>query len=157
MQDNLTKEDIKWIVTKVGREGAIYALEKSTKISSQKLSSLAKDMDLKLPKKITKKKIAEVIVRYIDKRIDKSIDELKLMSKEELISYFQAVECDQEELFEMLEQIDFKAKAKSKRALIEYAAIQIQSLGGFERLSGQEEKREPNQPNSADAKSSAAD
>ena len=55
MQDNLTKKDIKWIVTKVGREGAICALEKSTKISVQKLSSLAKDLDLNVAKKIAKK------------------------------------------------------------------------------------------------------
>ena len=79
------------------------------------------------------------------------------MSKDELIGYFQAVECDQEELFEMQDKIDFKAKTKSKRALIEYAAIQIQSLGIFERLLGQDGKREPNQANSADAKSRAAD
>jgi hypothetical protein len=64
------------------------------------------------------------------------------MNKEELVNYFQTSECDQEELFEILEKIDLKAKAKSRRALIEYAAIQIQSLGVFERLSGQDEKKD---------------
>ena len=67
------------------------------------------------------------------------------MTKEELIDYFHNVECDQEELLELLETIDFKAKAMSKRALIEYAAIQIQGLGIFERISDPEEKKKPKQ------------
>jgi hypothetical protein len=142
MQNNITKDDIKLIVTKVGREGAMFALEKSTKISIQELSALAKDLDLSIAKNKTKKRLSEIIVKHIDKRINKTVDELKLMNKEELVNYFQTSECDQEELFEILEKIDLKAKAKSRRALIEYAAIQIQSLGVFERLSGQDEKKD---------------
>jgi len=57
------------------------------------------------------------------------------MSKEELIAYFQEVDCEQEDLLELLSTIDLKAQVKSKSALIEFAAIQIQSLGVFERLS----------------------
>ena len=157
MSDIIKKDDVKKIVTVVGREGAICALEKSTKITIQELSSLARELDINIAKKSTKKKLSEIIVRHIDKRINKSIDELKSMTKEGLIDYFNDIGCDQEELFELLEKIDFKAKAKSKRALIEYAAIQIQSLGLFERISDPDEKKEPNQANAADAKSRAAD
>ena len=145
MSSILKKDDVKKIVTLVGREGAICALEKSTKITMQELILLARELDLNITKKATKKKLAEQIIRHIDKRIDKSIDELKTMTKEALIDYFNDVECDQEEIFEILEKIDFKAKAKSKRALIEYAAIQIQSLGVFERISDPDKKKKPNE------------
>lgn len=145
MTDIINKDDLKKIVSLVGREGAICALEKSTKITMQELSLLTKNLNISIVKKPTKKKLSEQIVRYIDKRINKSIDELKSMTKEELIDYFHNVECDQEELLELLETIDFKAKAKSKRALIEYAAIQIQGLGIFERISDPEEKKKPKQ------------
>lgn len=57
------------------------------------------------------------------------------MSKEDLITYFNEVDCEQEDLLELLSTIDLKAQVKSKSALIEFAAIQIQSLGIFERLS----------------------
>ena len=145
MPDIIKKDDVKKIVALVGREGTICALEKSTKITMQELLLLARELQINIAKKSTKKKLSEQIVRYIDKRINKSIDELKSMTKEALIDYFHNVECDQEELFELLEKIDFKAKAKSKRALIEYAAIQIQSLGVFERISDPDEKKKPNE------------
>jgi hypothetical protein len=142
MTENLNIDSLKKLVALIGRDGAICGLEKSKKIDVQKLLSLAKELGISTTKKPTKKKLSEQIVRLIDKRINKSIDELKSMDKEELVSYFQSVDCDQEELLDFLESIEFKAKAKSKRALIEYAAIQIQGLGIYERIADTQENDE---------------
>jgi len=95
---------------------------------------MAHSLSLKVTSRDSKGKIAAQIVRQLDKRITKSIDELKAMSKEEIIQYFEKIECDQDELVELLSSIDLRSRAKSRRAILEFAAIQISSLGVFERL-----------------------
>jgi len=127
-------EDVKTIVAIVGREGAISALSNSRQISSRDIADVANSLGLKVSSKDTKAKIATQIIRHVDKRITKSIDQLKAMSKEEIIQYFEQVECDQDELIELLSTIDLRSRAKSRRATLEFAAIQISSLGIFERL-----------------------
>lgn len=135
MHDSLSIDDIKALVDIVGRQGAIAALEVGTKHKLQQLSDFAKRNGIDIGQKATKKIVSSAIVRYVDRRIQKSLDELKKMSKEDLITYFNEVDCEQEDLLELLSTIDLKAQVKSKSALIEFAAIQIQSLGIFERLS----------------------
>lgn len=135
MQDSLSIDDIKVLVSIVGRQGAIAALESGTKHKLQQLTEFARTNSISVDKKPTKKSLSSAIVRHVDKRIQKPLDELKKMSKEELVAYFKEVDCDQSDLLDLLSTIDLKAQVKSKSALMEFAAIQIQSLGVFERLS----------------------
>lgn len=146
MGEMFSANEIKTLVKIVGREGAIAALEQGTKYKLQDLLAFAKKNNINPGKNPTKKSIASTIVRHIDRRIQKSLDELKKMSKEELVVYFNEIECDQKEILELLESIDLKSKVKSKNALIEFAAIQIQSLGVFERLSFGNSKTGHEQP-----------
>ena len=138
---SLLKSDIKQIVDLVGREGAIFALEKSKKINTKALFDLALSIGLNPKTKDSKKNISTQIVQEVDKRIAKSLDELKEMSKDDLIFYFEKLECHQDELIELLKNIDLKAQVKTNKALIEFAAAQISSLGIFERLSNHDGKR----------------
>lgn len=138
---SLLKSDIKQIVAIVGREGAIFALEKSKKVNTKILIDLARSIGLSPKTKDSKKNISTQIVQEVDKQIDKSLDELKEMSKDDLIFYFEKVECHQDELIELLKNIDLKAQVKTNKALIEFAAMQISSLGIFERLSNHEVKK----------------
>ena len=130
----MSKDDVKSLVAIVGREGAISALEGSKRISSKDLAEIANSLGLKVRGKDSKARIAIEIVRHVDRRITKPLDELKAMSKDEMIQYFEQVECDQDELLELLSSIDLRSRAKSRRAMLEFAAIQISSLGIFERL-----------------------
>ena len=132
------KNDIKQIVDLVGRDGAIFALEKSKKINTKALIDLARSIGLSPKAKDSKRNVSIQIVQNVDKRIGKSLDELKGMSKDDLILYFEKVECHQDELIELLKNIDLKAQVKTNKALFEFASMQISSLGIFERLSNHE-------------------
>lgn len=144
MQNPLSIEDINMLISIVGRQGAIAALEVGTKYNLQQLHDFAKIHGIDVGRKPTKKTISSGIVIHIDKRIRKSLDEMKKMSKDELINYFKEVDCDQTDLIDLLSTIDLKAQVKTKSALIEFAAIQIQSLGVFERLSSGMKNEEKN-------------
>jgi len=130
----ISNEDVKHLVAIAGREGAICALEGSRQISTQDLTSMANSLGLKIKSKDSKRTIATEIVRHLDRRITKTLDELKTMSKDEIIQYFEQVGCDQDELVDLLKGIDLRSRARSRRAMLEFAAIQISSLGIFERL-----------------------
>ena len=130
----LSREQINRIVAIVGRDGAIAALRGSTRLTVQDLLRTASSLGLKVTTKDTKGEIAAKLVRYVDRPIDKSVDELKALSKDEIIQYFRQIECDQDELIELLSGIDLKSRARSKEALSEFAAGQLSSLGIFERL-----------------------
>ncbi len=138
---SLLKSDIKQIVDLVGREGAMFALEKSKKINTKALIDLARSIGLNPKTKDSKKNISTQIVQEVDKRIGKSLNELKEMSKDDLILYFEKLECHQDEVIELLKNIDLKSQVKTNKALIEFAAVQISSLGIFERLSNHEGKK----------------
>jgi len=142
----ISKDNIKVVLDIVGREGAVSALEKSKKVNIKDLIELARSIGLSPKSKESKKSISTQIIHYIDMRINKSLDELKAMSKEDLLQYFMQVECHQDELIEFLKSIDLKARVKSRKALMEFAAIQISSLGIFERLSNHERKELSEKP-----------
>ena len=130
----ISRENVASIVADVGREGAISALSNSRQVNNQNLAELASSLGLKVSSKDTKGNVASQIVQYVDRRITKPLDELKTMSKDDLILYFEQVECDQDELVELLSSIDLRLRPKSRRAILEFAAIQISSLGIFERV-----------------------
>ena len=133
---SLSVDDIKTLVQLVGRDGAVAALVGSKTITQRVLSGLGKHAGIEMRAKDSKKELAQRLVRHIDRRIDKTVDELKGMTKEGIARYLEQTECDSEELLEFLENIDIAARTSfSRKALIEFAAIQISSLGVFERLS----------------------
>lgn len=132
--NHISGKDVEHIVTIVGREGAISALSNSRKIGVDDLVGLAHALRLKAGSRDGKGKIATLIVRHVDRRIDKTLDELKAMAKDEIVGYFEHVRCEQDEIVELLESIDLRARASSRRALLEFAAAQISNLGIFERL-----------------------
>ncbi len=132
---NLSLDKIKTLVDIVGRDGAVQALFKSTKITNNDLLELAKSVDFKTEPKASKQNLSEKLVRFADRRIMKTIDDMKTMSKDEILVYLESTECDSEDIINLLSSIDLAAKAKlSKKATIEFAAIQISSLGIFERI-----------------------
>lgn len=136
VQYDITGETVTELVHLVGRTGAIAALVSSDQIRSSHLVDLAKHLGLNPGTKAPKKNVADLIVRHVDRRIDKSLDELLAMSREEISGYLAGIQCDPGEILELLEQINLKAQAKKSRsALIEFAAIQISSLGIYQRLS----------------------
>ena len=84
----LSGDQIKAIVTIVGKDGAVAALRASTQITIQDLLKTSNSLGLKVSTKHTKEKMAAQLVRHLDRRIDKSVDELKTLSKDEIIQYF---------------------------------------------------------------------
>jgi len=136
----ISSEDVKSLVGMVGREGAICALDGSRQISVQDLTEMAISLGIKTKAKDSKRVIVTEIVRYLDKRITKTLDELKIMSKDDIIQYLEQIECDQDELVDLLNSIDLRSRARSRQAMLEFAAIQISSLGIFERLTDRHDK-----------------
>lgn len=138
---NISRDDVRRMLDMVGREGTVAALEKSRKLNAKKLLELSRSLGLKIGNRDSKRVLASRIVQNIDKRITKSLDDLKTMPKDELIKYFEETGCHQDELIELLSGIGLKARSRSRRALIEFAAVQINSLGIFERLSDRNGKK----------------
>lgn len=133
---HVTARDVQTLVSLVGRSGATEALACSDVILATQLRELATDVGLRVGRREPKKDIADRIVRRVDQRITKSLEELQTMTKQEISSYLHDVGCDTDEIIELLQQIDLKTQAKrSREALIEFAAVQISSLGVFQRLS----------------------
>ena len=130
----IAADDIKTLVEIVGRQGACAALSRSDKISAEELFKTAEGLGISIPKRTKKSEVAIAIVKHVDRRIDKSLDELKEMSRQEILQYFSDVNPDAEEVVELLKSIDIKARARSRKGLLEFAAIQISSLGVFERI-----------------------
>ncbi len=138
---NILRDDIRRVLNMVGREGTVAAFEKSRKLNVKELLKLSRSLGLKTGSRDSKRVLASKIVQNIDRRINKSLDELKTMSKDELITYFDETGCHQDELIELLNGIDMKARSRSRRAIIEFAAVQINSFGIFERLSDRNDKK----------------
>ncbi len=130
----ITDEQIRSLIDMVGRDGAIAALTSTRSFSAKDLLDQARRLGINASSRGSKRETARAIVRQVDKRINKTLQELKRMSKDEIVRYFEDIGCDEDELIELLTSIDFKARARSRKALLEFAAIQISSLGIFERL-----------------------
>ena len=131
---SISQEDLKTLTSIVGREGAIAALASSKTVSQDDLIELCKALGLPTKSKDSRSKVAQLLIRHIDRRIDKDLDVLKKMSKEQLLEYFDTVQCDPGELIDLLKSIDIESRVKSRKAIKEFAAIQISSLGIFERI-----------------------
>jgi len=132
----LERSDIESLISLVGRRGAIAAIAESDKYPVHVLTDFAISLGIEAKAKMSKKMIASKIVHNIDPRIRKTIDELKNMSREEISAYLKRVKCDTQEIIELLDSIELKARSRASHdELIDFAAIQINSLGIFERMS----------------------
>ena len=138
---DLTASDVRSIISIVGRAGAIEALAGSDVVLGAQLQKLASELSLDVEKRASKRVLANKIIRWVDRKIEKSLEELQSMSRQEISNYLTEVDCDSDEILQLLSHIDLQVKAKkSREALIEFAAVQISSLGLFQRLS--ENKKE---------------
>ena len=131
----MTRDDVANMVSMVGRSGTVHALVGSRMVKVEHLKRLAKSLNLKLTG-ASKKELAGKIVRRVDRRISKPLDELQVMNQQELFAYLNGTNCDAEDLKELLRKADLPIQgSKSRKDLLKFAAIQISSLGMFDRLS----------------------
>ena len=127
--------DVATLVSLVGRTGAIQALACSEVVKADDLRCFAKTLNLPITSKTAKRDLARQIVRRIDRRIEKSVDELQALDRKEIMMYLDATGCDADELRDLLEHARLPVQAKmSRNDLLNFAAIEISSLGVFERL-----------------------
>lgn len=127
--------DVATLVSLVGRTGAIQALACSDVVKVDDLRHFAKTLHIPVISKTAKKELARQIVRRVDRRIDKSLTELQALDRTEIMRYLDATGCDTDELKELLEHARLPVQTKmSRKDLLDLAAIEISSLGMFERL-----------------------
>ena len=131
----MTRDDVASLVSLVGRSGTVHALVGSRMVKVEHLRRLAKSLNLTLSG-ASKKELAGRIVRRVDRRISKPLNELQAMNQQELLAYLDATNCDAEDLKELLRQADLPIQGSmSRKDLLQFATIQISSLGMFDRLS----------------------
>lgn len=127
--------DVEALVSLVGRTGAIQALACSEIVKAEDLRSFARTLGIPVPSKTPKKELARQIVRRIDRRIEKSVAELQALDRNQIMTYLDATGCDADELRDLLEHARLPVQARmSRNDLLNFAAIEISSLGMFERL-----------------------
>ena len=132
----MKKDDIATLVSIVGRSGAVDALVGSDIVKVEDLRSLAKELAIEKASSKPKKELAKRIVREIDQRIKKSLDELQALTRDELLIYLEGTNCDSDDLKDLIKSAGLPVQAgMSRNDLLKFAAIQISSLGVFERLS----------------------
>ena len=132
----MKKDDIATLVSIVGRSGAVDALVGSDIVKVEDLRSLAKELAIEKASSKPKKELAKRIVREIDQRIKKSLDELQALTRDELLIYLEETNCDSDDLKDLIKSAGLPVQAgMSRNDLLKFAAIQISSLGVFERLS----------------------
>ncbi|MCY4212808.1 MAG: hypothetical protein OXF68_04190 [Gammaproteobacteria bacterium] len=131
----VTKDDIASLVSLVGRSGAMHALAGSDTVTASELRELGRLLGLAISKQ-PKRQLAELLVRAADKRITRPLEELEALSRDELAEYLNATGCDAEELKALLAEADIPVQGgMSRRSLLEFAAIQVSSLGMYKRIS----------------------
>lgn len=128
-------QDVATLVALVGRAGAIQALACSEVVKADDLRCFARTLDVPVASKTAKKELARQIVRRVDRRIGKSVAELQALDRNQIMQYLDATGCDADELRDLLEYAQFPVQAKmSRNDLLNFAAIEISSLGMFKRL-----------------------
>lgn len=127
--------DVEALVSLVGRMGAIQALACSEIVKADDLRRFARTLDIPIASKMPKKELARQIVRRVDRRIEKSVAELQALDRKQIIRYLDSTGCDADELRDLLEHARLPVQARMSRSeLLNFAAIEISSLGMFERL-----------------------
>lgn len=131
----MNADDIGMLVSLVGRAGAIQALSCSDVVKADDLRCFARTLGISIASRAPKRELARQVVRRVDRRIDKSIAELRALNRGEIHSYLNGTGCDSEELRELLERARMPVQTKMSRSdLLDLAAIEISSLGVFDRI-----------------------
>ena len=132
----VSETDVSKLVSLVGRQAAVKALECSDIIKVSGLRELATDLDIKGVAKAPKRELAERIVRRVDRRISKGVEELQALGRAGIRDYLDSTNCDAGDIRDFLERANLPAQAKmSRNDLMSFVAIQVESLGVFQRLS----------------------
>ena len=135
MKRTMDAQDVATLVSLVGRTGAIQALVCSETVKADDLKCFARILDIPVASKTAKKELARRIVRRVDRRIEKSIAELQALDRNQIMQYLDGTGCDADDLRDLLEHAQLPVQAKmSRNDLLNFAAIEISSLGMFQRL-----------------------
>ena len=132
----VSETDVSQLISLVGRQAAIKALECSDIVKVSRLRELATDLDIKGVDKAPKREVAERIVRRVDRRISKSVEELQVLGRAGIRDYLDGTNCDAGDIRDFLERANLPVQTRMSRSdLMSFVAIQIESLGVFQRLS----------------------
>lgn len=132
----INRMDVSKLVSLVGRQAAIKALECSDVVKVSLLRGLATDLGIASVAKAPKREVAEKIVHRVDCRIRKSVEELRELGRREIRDYLDSTNCDGADIRDFLERANIPVQGKmSRNDLMSFAAIQVESLGMFQRLS----------------------
>ncbi|MDP2899288.1 MAG: hypothetical protein Q8Q12_22355 [bacterium] len=132
------RELVRWL----GPQGAKAGLLQSKLVTVEVLMGLAKSMGIAPTKSASRQHLVDDIVKLASQRIDKTIDELYLMSKEELIAYFERLEPSSEELLDLLRSLELTPRKEGHRGLVDLAARELSETGRFLRISAPASKFE---------------
>lgn len=128
-------DEIGTLVALVGRAGAIQALSCSEIVKADDLRCFARTLGISVAARTPKKEVARQIVHRVDRRIEKSVAELRKLGRQQIYTYLDQTGCDSDELRDLLEQARLPVQTKmSRHDLLDFAAIEISSLGVFERI-----------------------
>ena len=126
--------DAKLLIQWLGRQGARQGLIHSKTCTGQTLAGMARSLGLEPDKKAAREEVVDEIILAADRRIDKSLDSLLEMTEEQLVSYFEEVEADPEELLSLLKELNLNSPNSSSKSLVAIAARQISETGRFMRI-----------------------
>ncbi len=98
------------------------------------LRRLAQGFEIELGKKATRNELIDKIVRVANKRIDKSLDKLFDLEQEELVSYFEDIGVEPEELLDLLKQLNLDPGREGRRNLVRFVARELCETGRFKRI-----------------------
>lgn len=126
--------DVRLLVRWLGVPGTKAGLKESRHCTVEVLRRLAQEFEIELGKKATRNELIDKIVRVASKRIDKSLDQLFDMEQEELVSYFEEIGVEPEELLDLLKQLDLDPGREGRRNLVRFVARELCETGRFKRI-----------------------
>lgn len=126
--------DVRLLVRWLGASGAKAGLKASRHCTVEVLRRLAREFGIELKKKAGRIELIDEIVRAANKRIDKSLDQLFDMEQEKLVSYFENIGVEHEELLDLLKQLDLDPGREGRRNLVRFVARELCETGRFRRI-----------------------
>ena len=134
MPDVKQPVDVRLLTRWLGADGATAGLRESRQCTVEVLAEMARGFGIDLGKRVTRKELIDELVRVARKRIDKSLDELFEMDRDALISYFDDLEVETEELLDLLKELDLTPSHKGRRNIVDFVARELSETGRFRRI-----------------------
>lgn len=129
--------DVRALIRWLGPEGARAGIDKSKVCTIEVLRRVAEKLGLSsAPKSVTRQQLVDDIIQIANRRIDRPLAELMRLREEELVSYFEKVNPDREELLDLLKEIDAVPTKESRKGLMHFAARELSETGRFIRIAG---------------------